>query len=178
MERLISDMMDFTRGQLGGGIPISRSHCNATELCRQAIDECQAAQPGHEVQMASAGTDFNGDWDCDRVLQAMSNLVSNSIKYSSWDPVKVAVSDHGGSVVIDVSNYGAPIPAELQRNIFEPFRRGDDSHGGLGLGLYIVREIVRAHDGVVTVSSTSDGDTTFTVRLPRRGGHVARVSTQ
>jgi signal transduction histidine kinase len=167
MEHLIREVLDLTRGQLGGGIPVTRTSCDLAALCRQVADECEAAHPDRKIRFESRGEELRGEWDPSRLQQAITNLVANAIQYSSRDPVLVVASDEGDHAEIEVINHGTPIPEGAQRALFEPFRRGAEGHGGLGLGLYIVSEIVRAHEGSVSVSSTEEGLTTFTVRLPR-----------
>jgi len=114
-----------------------------------------------------------GVWDRDRLEQVFSNLIGNAIHYGAPDhPVTVSCQRDSESVVVDVHNRGVPIPEELLAKLFDPFRRGTrDSRTatteGLGLGLYISREIARAHGGDIRVVSTENEGTTFTVRLPQ-----------
>ena len=95
----------------------------------------------------------------------MSNLLGNATRHGRGVAAIDARRD-GATVEIAVHNGGSPIPPELLPIIFEPFERGSDDRGGLGRGLYIVREIARAHGGEVSVSSTMDQGTTFRLRLP------------
>jgi len=114
-----------------------------------------------------------GCWDADRLEQVFSNLVSNAIHYGDPErPVTIDVQEDGQAVIAGVHNYGAQIPEALRTELFNPFKRGkSDSKtsetGGLGLGLYISRELVRAHGGDIDVQSTATGGTTFRVSLPR-----------
>jgi signal transduction histidine kinase len=114
-----------------------------------------------------------GRWDADRLHEVVSNLLSNALLYGATDhPVTLAArSDGPSSVVVDVTNRGPEVPASLLPLLFDPFRRGPGgerrSSQGLGLGLYIAREIVRAHHGEITVRSSAVEGTTFTVTLPR-----------
>jgi sigma-B regulation protein RsbU (phosphoserine phosphatase) len=95
----------------------------------------------------------------------VQNLLSNAVKYGAGT-VNVVARDEGAHVALDVTNRGSVIPESALLAIFEPLRTSDQT-AGLGLGLYIVREIVSAHGGVVTVRSSEQEGTTFTVRLPR-----------
>jgi signal transduction histidine kinase len=115
--------------------------------------------------------DVIGSWDTDRLGRVASNLVGNAVAHGGDGPVHVRLSDQGEQVALEVHNRGAPIDPQVLPVLFEPFRRGDTSHKGLGLGLYIVREIVRAHQGSVDVRSTAAEGTTFTVRLPKPPTH-------
>ncbi|HYO64821.1 MAG TPA: HAMP domain-containing sensor histidine kinase [Archangium sp.] len=172
MKRMISDLLDFARGRLGGGIPISPRAVELTALCREVVEELEAGRPGREVELEVEG-DLQGEWDADRLSQLLINLGKNALDYSPEESrVRFSLSGEGGFVRLEVHNAGAPIPAERLGSIFEPFRRFGEEHSptstsGLGLGLYIVEQIVRAHGGSVSVRSTQEEGTTFTVRLPR-----------
>ncbi|HEX8819960.1 MAG TPA: ATP-binding protein, partial [Archangium sp.] len=111
-------------------------------------------------------------WDPDRLGQVVQNLVTNALKYSPGDtPVRIETHAENGDVVLSVHNEGAPIPAERLGRIFQPLQRatGDVDKAGrsIGLGLYIVKQVVDAHGGTVWVESTAEAGTTFTMRLPR-----------
>jgi sigma-B regulation protein RsbU (phosphoserine phosphatase) len=109
--------------------------------------------------------------DIDRLSQLLGNLVSNAMAYGDADfPVSVTSSIEAGTFAIEVHNHGAPIPTELLPTLFEPMTRGvevGDSSRSVGLGLFIVREIVRAHAGQVTVTSSLDAGTSFRTTFPR-----------
>jgi signal transduction histidine kinase len=119
--------------------------------------------------------DLSGDTsaivDAARVAQVVSNLVGNALAHGSpAEAVQVTLDGSGPDLLLSVRNRGATIPTTILPVIFEPFRRGTGatSHPrGLGLGLYITREIVRAHQGTIEVESTDDRGTVFTVHLPR-----------
>ena len=172
MEAMIRDLLDFARGRLGGGIPIAPTSCDLRMLCGQVVDEMKQAHPTRVVSFVGLG-DLRGEWDPDRVAQVLSNLIGNAIKHGA-DPTMVAGFEEGDDVVTTVHNPGPAIPAAAIPTLFEPFKmtRGDDRESpvqkGLGLGLHIVSEIVRAHGGTIAVSSAEGSGTTFTVRWPRR----------
>ena len=179
MGRMIGELLDFTRGRLGGGIPISRQPLNLRHLCRHVLEELEAAHPGRELRLEAEGH-FQGEWDPDRLTQVFGNLIKNALDYSpEGSPVRVSLHDEGEGVRVEVHNQGAPIPAELLPSIFEPFRRcaeeGRHPTSGLGLGLFIVEQIVHGHGGTVSVRSSQEEGTTFTVRLPRDGNPGAAV---
>jgi PAS domain S-box-containing protein len=110
-----------------------------------------------------------GEWDPDRLAQVVSNLVGNALQHGAHDtPVEVRLGHEDSTLVLTVHNQGTPIPEALLPHVFDPFRRADNrSRQGLGLGLYIVQQLILAHGGTITVSSQVDSGTTFTVRLPR-----------
>ncbi|MCY1036250.1 PAS domain-containing protein [Corallococcus sp. BB11-1] len=169
--RMVKDLLDFTQARLGGGIRIERRPADLHELARGVLDEVEAAYPHRELQVRRSG-DGRGTWDPDRLSQVVQNLVTNALKYSPEDtPVQVETRGEGGAVVLAVHNQGAPIPAERLRALFQPLQRGtedvDKAGRSVGLGLYIVRSIVGAHGGDISVESTADAGTTFTVRLSR-----------
>lgn len=169
--RLIRDLLDFTQARLGGGIPIKRSDFNFHAHVRQAAQEVQAAHPHREVLIFSEGSG-HGSWDPDRVIQIVDNLVSNALCYSpETTPVRVQTRGDAHSVSLDVHNLGTPIPAAMMEGLFEPFKRGKETSANttrsIGLGLYIVKQLVIAHGGAIEFSSSDTFGTTFTVRLPR-----------
>ena len=172
MLELIGTLLDFTDGRFNGSMPIAPIPTELDEVCRGVVEEMQAAEPGRTISLERRG-DARGLWDPARLAQVVSNLVSNALKHGARDgAVRVSVEGDGEDVVLEVRNRGPAIPPELMAVIFEPFCRGsalrDASHArGLGLGLYIVREIVSAHGGEVSVASSREDGTTFTVRLPR-----------
>jgi len=170
MARMIEDMLDLARARLGGGIIVKREAMDLKALVERVLREHQAAAPDQPIEAAYEGT-FGGHWDSERVAQVASNLIGNAFKHGSPDaPVGVRLDGtRGDYVVLAVKNSGT-IPPEILPHLFDPFRGGERQPGrgeGLGLGLYIVSQIVQAHDGAVDVK-TGDGDeTAFYVRLPR-----------
>jgi signal transduction histidine kinase len=165
MGLMIRDILDFARGRLGGGIPLNRQAVDLAALCREIIDEVQTAYPAARIEVRVDG-DLRGSWDRARIEQALSNLVINAIQHGVGDVVLTLSARAQDHVVVSVRNDGRAIPAEQLPNLFDAFHRGDRSPAGLGLGLFIVREIVRAHAGSIDVASSPEG-TTFTMWLPR-----------
>jgi two-component system sensor histidine kinase/response regulator len=169
MARMIEDMLDLARARLGGGIPVKAEPADFKALVERVMREHQAAAPDRPVEASSEGK-FNGYWDAERIAQAASNLIGNALKHgSAAAPVRVRLDGtNDDSVLLIVKNSGA-IPPDVLPHLFDPFRGGGRQSGrsdGLGLGLYIVSQIVQAHGGTVDVK-TGDGDTAFYVRLPR-----------
>ncbi|MFL5357742.1 PAS domain-containing protein [Archangium sp.] len=169
--RMIRDLLDFTRARLGGGIPIERGPLNLHTHCRQVVEEVRLAHPDREVEVVGSG-EGAGEWDGDRLAQVITNLVNNALAYSPpGTPVRVETRGEDGTVLLRVHNEGRPIPPELLPHLFEPLTRGrpggDTASRSIGLGLFIVANIVQAHGGTVDVRSEPVEGTTFTVRLPR-----------
>lgn len=173
MERLISDLLDLTRTRLGGGIPVQCQHFDLFALVREVSEEVELVHHGGgRIRLRMDGDGF-GAWDPGRLTQVVQNLVGNALKYGTpGGPVEVWLRGAPDGVHLSIHNDGPPIPGDLLPHLFDPFRRGEGHRDrglsqGLGLGLYIVHEIVRAHGGHIEVSSTEDGGTRFEVRLPR-----------
>jgi signal transduction histidine kinase len=178
MLEMIGTLLDFTSTRLEGGLPVAPVPADLHEVCRGVVGELQAAEPERTIELDLEG-DGRGTWDPARLAQVVSNLVGNALQHGSRHaPVRVSVGGDEENAVLEVRNEGPAISPELLQVMFEPFSRGssqrDGSRGrGLGLGLYIVSEIVSAHGGTVAVRSSAARGTTFTVRLPRaRRGRV------
>jgi signal transduction histidine kinase len=166
MQRMLDEMLDFSRSRHHHGIPIERKPSDVAEVAARIVAEVALAHPNRQIGLEVHG-DCTGDWDADRVAQVFSNLVGNALVHSATTfPVCVSVHADDVGVDIEVENRCARIPETVLATIFEPFRQGAASRAGLGLGLYIVRQIVRAHGGEVSVDS-GDTRTLFTARLLR-----------
>src|SRR6185369_736390 len=169
MSALLRDLLDLDRARHGLGVALDRERVDLGELARRAILEYAQAPDEGQLALAASG-DLALEGDPGRLAQVLSNLVGNALQHGEGAPVKIALAGGEGEVVLTVHNGGPPIPAELLPEVFEPFRRGaahGTQRGSVGLGLFIVREIVRAHGGAVEVRSSAGEGTTFTVRLPR-----------
>jgi signal transduction histidine kinase len=169
MGRIIADLLSYTRTRLGNGLPIARRPARLDELVQRVVDELSAANADRQITIQTEG-DVSGDWDPDRLEQVASNLVSNAVDHGDpASPVRVELVGEPEHVVLRVRNEGPPVPPEVLGHLFEPFSRGPDEKSrkasGLGLGLYIAREIVRGHGG--EIGASSEGETVVTVRLPR-----------
>jgi signal transduction histidine kinase len=177
--RLISDLIDFTLRGLGRTMPLNRGPVDLVQLCREVVEAYRITNPERTLRFHSDG-DITGVWDAGRLRQVISNLMGNAIQHGSPEgQVELSVAIEGSTpeestVVLRVHNEGAPIPPDLLPTIFDPLVRYATREstarrrpGSIGLGLYIVREIVVAKGGTVEVASTSQEGTTFTVRIPR-----------
>ena len=177
MNQMIGALLDFTRSRLGGGIPIVRAEMNLGKVAHDVVDEIAASHPDRAIKVDARGA-LQGEWDCPRISQVLTNLIGNALEHGSG-ATHVTVDVHGDDkeVTIAIHNQGAAIPADQLKGIFNPMKRTettgnagvDGSSGNLGLGLYIAERIVHAHKGRIEVESTEEHGTTFTVHLPRRG---------
>ncbi|HYW09494.1 MAG TPA: sensor histidine kinase [Longimicrobium sp.] len=171
---MVGDLLDFTRSRLGGGIPIDRAAASIGKVVHDVVDEVAAANPTRRFNVETRGEE-RGEWDCERITQALSNLIGNAVQHGDEaDVVSVRVEGGRDEVTISIHNEGKPIPPERLSGIFNPLKSGSKvlepahgAQGSLGLGLYIAEQIVRAHRGSIRVASTHAEGTTFTVCLPR-----------
>ncbi|MDB6134233.1 MAG: histidine kinase [Verrucomicrobiales bacterium] len=171
MKALLDDLVDFNRRSLGLGISIEAAPTDLGALCSSEVRQHRAAHPGGKVELTLEGN-LHGHWDGTRLQQVLRNLLSNASAYgTAGEPVRVRVSGDRKEVRLEVRNTGPAIDPATAADLFEPLKRGvaPESHAnrnGLGLGLYIVREISHAHGGEIEVRSEG-AETTFSVRLPR-----------
>jgi signal transduction histidine kinase len=167
---MIGRLVDFAHARFLGQIPISRVPADLGQIGNAVCDELRVVWPDHNIEVEVRG-DTRGEWDPARMGEVISNLIANGVIHGDpHTPVHVSIDGTGHDVVVKVKNQGVPIPADVLPLLFEPFRRGapeDQSPRGLGLGLYIAREIVLAHEGTINVDSTAKEGTTVTVQLPR-----------
>jgi signal transduction histidine kinase len=175
MQTLLDDLVDFNRTKLGLGVKVVPSDIDLAEVVTDELEQLRGAHPGRRIELSASG-DSRGRWDAARVQQMVRNLVSNAIRYGSSDTaVRVALRGEEAEVRVEVANTGLTIDPLALSQLFDPLKRGaayGDSHdacGGLGLGLFIVREIAKAHGGDVEARSDA-GETAFAVRLPRHRG--------
>jgi signal transduction histidine kinase len=168
MAGLIGDVMDFARGRLGGGLPMTRvMDSNLETTLEQVIAEVRAAWPDRVILSEIV---LKQPVACDgaRVSQLFSNLLANALTHGDpAGPVRVRARSDDTGFELSVANLGEPLsPATIDR-LFLPFSRASTAPGqqGLGLGLYIASEIARAHEGSLEVASTPD-ETRFTFRIP------------
>lgn len=165
-------LVDFTRSKMSRALPLAPSRGNVHEVCAEVVADILLVTPSAQVEHRRSGNG-TGDFDPDRLHQAVSNLVDNALRHGAQSsPVLVESNGENPSVLkIRVENNGPQIPTHLMPALFDPFTYGDAPadvpvRESLGMGLYIVREVVRAHGGQVDVDSTAER-TVFTIRLPR-----------
>jgi signal transduction histidine kinase len=166
MSQLVSDILDFARASAGKPMPVVPGPADVAAILREVVEELRQVHPTRDIQLEVPAT-ASAVVDAGRIAQVCSNLLGNALQHSDGDPVRVTVEELGACLRLTVSNPGAIDPDALPR-LFDPFRRGDSSANGLGLGLFIVREIARAHQGRVDVSVDAEGgETRFVFELPR-----------
>lgn len=172
---IIEQVVDFTRAQSDGLMPLVRQPGDLAAQLSKIVQETQVRHPGRTLQQEGS-RDFQGEWDEGRMGQLLSNLLGNALLYG--DPqgvVTVRLWSTPSDACFSVHNHGVPIPPAEQDRIFRPLERGlqrnqdgqQPEPNGLGLGLYICREIVRSHGGTLVLESSAAAGTTFSVTLPR-----------
>jgi signal transduction histidine kinase len=173
MQALLDDLVEFNRTKLGLGIHVVPTEVDVQSLFAGELAQLRAVYPQHRVQLEVSGNPV-GWWDGVRLQQLLGNLIVNAIKYGSSDkPVRVSVKSDDDVLRFEVGNSGGAIDPQLLAQMFDPLKRGLDpgraqgEHGSLGLGLYIAREIAKAHGGEIEARS-DNAETVFAVSLPRR----------
>lgn len=180
--RAVGILLDFIRSRLGEGIPIHRSEASIGTLVREVAARIAAAHPERRFDV-EVGGEQRGEWDVERVSQALTNLIENAVKHgTAGTPVTVHVDSNERDVQVSVHNRGPAIPRDQLDTIFDLRRAGPSEEGiarglheGLGLGLYIAERIARAHGGGITVKSSEVHGNTFTLCLPRHAPPERRM---
>jgi signal transduction histidine kinase len=167
MRSLLDDLLDFNRTSLGFGLLITRREVDLAQACASEIELLKVTLPDQEIEFTASGI-TTGLFDESRVREVVWNLVTNAAKYGEGNlPIHVSLSGDGNEVKLSVLNVGAEISQTRINDLFDPLRRGADTQAvaqSLGLGLFVVKEVAKAHGGEVEVRSSS-GTNTFTVTL-------------
>jgi signal transduction histidine kinase len=175
MEGMIKDLLEYTRTRLGRAIPVSPHPASMDAICRIAYDEIRAAHPERLFRIDLRG-DLNGSFDPDRLQQALSNLLANAVRHGGrTQPITLFAQGDAEKVTVKVKNRGRRIPADQLQVIFNPLVQITPGHTGeegelstgLGLGLYIAREIVTMHGGTMEAESSDRDGTVFSASLPK-----------
>jgi two-component system, sensor histidine kinase and response regulator len=167
MRGMLDELYDLARVRLAGGIAIEPGPTDLGRLAQRVADELGVAHPERPLIVEGDGGPSDGHWDEGRLAQVLTNLIGNALRHGdATQPVRVRWRGAADALVLEVHNAGA-IPSSVREHLFDPFRRGTRARDSLGLGLYIVRQIVLAHAGSIDVASTESEGTTFRVRLPR-----------
>jgi sigma-B regulation protein RsbU (phosphoserine phosphatase) len=168
--RLIADLLDFTQARVGTGLSVSRSSIDLHQTVSEAVDELSHVYPSSTLDHVKSG-EGTCSGDANRLAQLVGNLVSNAVTHGdSSQPITIRSVVEDRSCTIAVHNYGAPIPPEAQASIFEAMKRGENAPAkgrSVGLGLFIVREIAKAHGGRAEVESSAERGTTFRASFSR-----------
>lgn len=173
MAVMIGDLLELVRSRLGKSLPIEPAPMDLADTAREAIAQACAAHPQCDPTLSVEG-DTQGVWDGRKLNQMLQNLIGNALQHgSSNNAVKLTLRGEADSIRLTVHNDGAPIPPEALPTIFDPLvRSANEALNGpttsLGLGLFIVKEVVKAHQGTIDVSSNETDGTMFTVVLPRK----------
>jgi signal transduction histidine kinase len=170
MNRMVNDLLDFTRTRFGDTIPIVRGHADLRRIIHDVVSEVAVSAPSHAINVETTG-DLTGDWDDARLAQALTNLLANGVQHGgAGAPVTISAKGNAADVFVTVNNGGTIPPAQL-RILFQPMKNARSpsgrAQGHLGLGLYIVEKIVVAHGGTIRATSSDADGTSFTVTLPR-----------
>lgn len=174
MSTMVRDLLQYTRTQLGGKMPISKMLADMKDICESAIDDARALHPESVFKFTTTG-ELLDDFDSARLQQVFSNLLNNAAQHGGkGDPITITAQGEKGAVIVQVTNSGPPIPANSLQSIFEPLiqlslaeRPGGNPSTSLGLGLFIAREITLAHGGTIDVTSSEELGTVFSVCIPR-----------
>jgi signal transduction histidine kinase len=172
MAVMVSDLLELVRSRLGKSLPIEPKPMDLADAAHAAIAEACAGNPECDPTVRVAG-DTRGVWDARRIDQLLQNLIGNALQHGlSKRDVTVTVTGEPDSVRLTVQNFGVPIPEDAIPTLFDPLVRSASEELGqpttsLGLGLFIVKEVVDAHSGTIDVISNQTDGTLFTVVLPR-----------
>ena len=180
VDEIVRDLLDFSTSHLGDGIPIDPYTVDLAQTCADIVEEARTFHPDCQIELDLEG-DLVGTWDGPRVSQAFTNLISNAIQHGKPDAViHVTLSGAAEGVLFEVHNQADVIPPAKLRSMFDPVKsfairppheRVLARVQNLGLGMYVVKEIVKAHQGEVSVTSTQETGVKFSVRLPRITPH-------
>ena len=171
-QRLIEELLDFTQARLGKGLQVNVRVIDLHQMARNAIEELRLAYPHREIAHVASG-EGRCCADEGRLAQLVINLVGNAVAYGDSSAILVGTAVKDGLGIISVHNEGSPISAHMLETIFEPMVRGvpgSSTHRSVGLGLFIVNQIARAHHGTMTVESQEGSGTTFTLTFPAEPG--------
>ena len=174
MTTMVNDLLEYSRTQLGGKMPITRTLDDMREICQAAMEDAGAAHPECPFELKASG-ELIGDFDRSRLQQVFSNLLNNAAQYrGKKHPVTIDIEGQANKIIVHVTNFGPEIPAHLLKTIFDPMIQlppAEQQEGpvptSLGLGLFIANAITAAHGGHITAESSNTAGTVFTVCIPR-----------
>lgn len=165
MARMVEQLLDFSRLRTDG-LSMQFGPCNLGEVAHSVVGEVAQANPHTPIELRTEG-DLDGDGDGDRLAQVVSNLVGNAVLHGGRHPVQVHLDGREHDTLrLSVRNTGH-IPDTLMPRLFEPFKASFHASQGLGLGLFIADQFVKAHGGTLQARN-EDGDVVFEAKLRRR----------
>jgi PAS domain S-box-containing protein len=175
LDELVEELLDVSRLS-NGRLELQLEAVDLGAIVAASIERLTDALHGARCSVSFDKVSVVGRWDGSRLERVTTNLLSNALKYGPGKPIRVRVVADGDWAILTVRDEGIGIAAADQPRVFEQFERAVSSrnYSGFGLGLWIVREIVRKHGGWIGVASTPGGGTTFTVSLPREPSTQAR----
>ena len=172
MVRLVADLRDVSRIERGH-FELRPHACDLVALARKVVEEQQSVAPNHRLLLNCQAEALTGTWDCDRLSQALTNLVRNAVNYSpGGGEVKVSLGAGGNTAWVSIADQGVGMSREEMAQLFRPYTRLERVPGarGMGLGLYITKAIVEAHRGTIDVRSEPGRGSVFTITLPLARG--------
>ncbi len=167
MSKIIEDMLDVSRMQ-SGSLDLDKEQCDLVSIIREVserfLPELHSARC--QIELKEVGN-ILGEWDKVRMEQVLSHLIANAIKYAPGKKIEISAIQSGKQAKLEVKDQGPGIPVEKQSVIFKRFGRAASRNlGGLGLGLYICKQIIEAHGGKIRVESTEGHGSAFVIELP------------
>jgi signal transduction histidine kinase len=171
MDSIVRSLLDYARAKAGALVRLEREEVDLVPLATRVIEEQTSSVNGRSIELETRG-DVRGQWDPGRLEQILGHLASNALRHGPEGVSRLVLDGTSpDGVRITMQNGGPPIPAELLPRLFDPFQVGprpaDTPRRSIGLGLFVVKELTRAHDGTVAVDSTEQTGTRVTVSLPR-----------
>jgi signal transduction histidine kinase len=177
LDALIASLLDVSRIATGK-LVLSPAALDLSQLVPQLLETLRltASKAGCTLSLVMSGP-IMGTWDRPRLQQVLMNLLANALKYGAGGPVTISVSTEADEAIIEVADKGPGIREEDMARIFRRFERDVSvrHYGGLGLGLYVSREIVRSQGGTISARNLDSGGACFTVRLPMDGASAQGI---
>jgi signal transduction histidine kinase len=171
----VDNLLDVSR-IAAAHLELQPERVTLNELAVEVLERlrAEATLSGSKIELLALST-VVGTWDRMRMEQVITNLLSNAIKYGNGNPIIIRIEDEGDLATLAVQDRGIGIAQKDAERIFRRFERATTrhNHGGLGMGLYIVDQIVRAHGGCITVKSHLGQGTTFTISVPKKAAETA-----
>jgi signal transduction histidine kinase len=174
MSAMVNDLLEYSRTQLGGKMPMSPRPCDAAEICSAALDDAKLIYPECLFELKREGA-TTGIYDAVRLQQVVANLLMNAALYhQKGTSVGLALNSDDDRLTISVTNFGPVIPADKIASIFDAMvqlpgkaQQRARSHTSMGLGLFIAKQTTLAHGGKISVHSNERMGTIFNVTIPR-----------